>query len=226
MSVGIIDHETGTRDMRRLDGHVPLHADHRHAGHRGLRLAMAGVPLLNGFLSKEMFFARPCLHQRSIRASSYGLPAAATLAGHVRGGVFAALRPRRVLRRPADRPARASTARARATGCGCRWNCWCWPAWWSACCRPGPSGSLLATAAASRWSAARCPEYSLAVWHGFNAPLLMSLIATVGGLLVYVCAKREPFSGAAGRAAGGATGRQAAVRATVLACRLAFAARR
>ncbi len=32
------------------------------------------------------------------------------------------------------------------------------------------------------------PAYSLAVWHGFNAPLVMSLIATVGGLLVYMSA--------------------------------------
>ncbi len=37
MAVGIIDHETGTRDMRRLRRPVPLHADHRHAGHGGVR---------------------------------------------------------------------------------------------------------------------------------------------------------------------------------------------
>ena len=29
------------------------------------------------------------------------------------------------------------------------------------------------------------PEYSLAVWHGFNYPLLMSVIAMVGGLILY-----------------------------------------
>ncbi|WP_462329621.1 hydrogen gas-evolving membrane-bound hydrogenase subunit E [Thiohalocapsa halophila] len=56
MAAGIIDHETGTRDMRRLRGLftcLPITAT--------LALvatgAMAGVPLLNGFLSKEMFFA-------------------------------------------------------------------------------------------------------------------------------------------------------------------------
>ncbi|MFG1490958.1 monovalent cation/H+ antiporter subunit A, partial [Oceanospirillum sp. HFRX-1_2] len=30
------------------------------------------------------------------------------------------------------------------------------------------------------------PEYSLSIWHGFNFPLLMSFIALVGGVAVYV----------------------------------------
>jgi multicomponent K+:H+ antiporter subunit A len=30
------------------------------------------------------------------------------------------------------------------------------------------------------------PDYSLALWHGLNTPLVMSLIASVGGLLVYL----------------------------------------
>src|SRR5205085_10086501 len=56
MAVGIIDHETGTRDMRRLDG---LHRYMPHTARLAMIAcaAMAGVPLLNGFLSKEMFFA-------------------------------------------------------------------------------------------------------------------------------------------------------------------------
>src|SRR5699024_10371943 len=56
MAAGAVDNETGTRDLRRLGGlrHVmPITT--------ALALvsgaAMAGVPLLNGFLSKEMFFA-------------------------------------------------------------------------------------------------------------------------------------------------------------------------
>src|SRR5690606_28216009 len=56
MAAGVIDHETGTRDIRRLNGlmkSMPL------TGTLALVAsgAMAGVPLLNGFLSKEMFFA-------------------------------------------------------------------------------------------------------------------------------------------------------------------------
>ncbi len=56
MAAGIIDHETGTRDMRRLNGlcrFMPLTATLAMVA----AAAMAGVPLLNGFLSKEMFFA-------------------------------------------------------------------------------------------------------------------------------------------------------------------------
>src|SRR5690606_29725218 len=30
------------------------------------------------------------------------------------------------------------------------------------------------------------PYYSLSVWHGFNLPLVMSVIALVGGILIYV----------------------------------------
>src|SRR5690606_28032967 len=57
MAAGIIDHETGTRDIRRLSGLVrfmPFTATLAMVA----SAAMAGVPLLNGFLSKEMFFAQ------------------------------------------------------------------------------------------------------------------------------------------------------------------------
>src|SRR3546814_8609423 len=56
MATGIIDHETGTRDLRRLSGLVrfmPITATLAMVA----AAAMAGVPLLNGFLSKEMFLA-------------------------------------------------------------------------------------------------------------------------------------------------------------------------
>ena len=79
MSVGIIDHESGTRDMRRLDGlfrFMPI------TGTLAIVAcaAMAGVPLLNGFLSKEMFFAET-VFVTAHPAVEVGLPAAATLAG-------------------------------------------------------------------------------------------------------------------------------------------------
>ena len=56
MAAGIIDHETGTRDMRRLSGLMRFMP---FTGTLAIvaAAAMAGVPLLNGFLSKEMFFA-------------------------------------------------------------------------------------------------------------------------------------------------------------------------
>ena len=60
MAAGIIDHECGTRDMRVLSGlrhTLPVTATLAIVA----SAAMAGVPLLNGFLSKEMFFAETLL---------------------------------------------------------------------------------------------------------------------------------------------------------------------
>ena len=60
--------------------------------------AMAGVPLLNGFLSKEMFFAEALEVEGRCALLDRALPFVATLAGHVQRRVFVALHPRRVLR--------------------------------------------------------------------------------------------------------------------------------
>lgn len=55
MIVGIVDHELGTRDIRRLGGlakFMPITFTIAAIG----SLSMAGLPPFNGFLSKEMFF--------------------------------------------------------------------------------------------------------------------------------------------------------------------------
>jgi multicomponent Na+:H+ antiporter subunit A len=55
MVVGIIDHQIGTRDIRRLGGlmaFLPITFTFAVIG----SFSMAGLPLFNGFLSKEMFF--------------------------------------------------------------------------------------------------------------------------------------------------------------------------
>ena len=66
MAAGIIDHECGTRDIRRLTGlwrFMPITASLAMVA----AAAMAGVPLLNGFLSKEMFFAETIeIHDNSL----------------------------------------------------------------------------------------------------------------------------------------------------------------
>src|SRR5690606_16766618 len=49
---------------------------------------------------------------------------------------------------------------------------------------------LLAVAAEASVNAA-LPSYSLAIWHGFNLPLAMSVVALLGGILVY--ALRQPL---------------------------------
>lgn len=55
MAVGIIDHEAGTRDIRRLGGlmsFMPITFTITVIG----SMSMAGLPPFNGFLSKELFF--------------------------------------------------------------------------------------------------------------------------------------------------------------------------
>ncbi|WP_147802969.1 Na+/H+ antiporter subunit A [Alkalicoccus halolimnae] len=55
MAVGIIDHETGTRDIRKLGGLMAIMPVTFTISLIGLA-SMAGLPPFNGFLSKELFF--------------------------------------------------------------------------------------------------------------------------------------------------------------------------
>ena len=181
MSVGIIDHESGTRDMRRLDGlfrFMPI------TGTLAIVAcaAMAGVPLLNGFLSKEMFFAET-VFVTAHPAIEYGLPAAATLAGvfavvySLRFGhdVFFGPPPTDCPRVPHE-PVHWMRVPVELLVLACV-VVGTLPAW--------SIGPVLAMAA-QPVVGGTLPHYSLAVWHGFNTPLVMSLLATVGGLLVYL----------------------------------------
>jgi multicomponent K+:H+ antiporter subunit A len=181
MSVGIIDHESGTRDMRRLDG---LYRLMPITGTLAIVAcaAMAGVPLLNGFLSKEMFFAET-VYISAHPAIQYGLPALATLASVF--AVIYSLRfghdvffgpPARDLPRQPHEPVHWMRVPVELLVLVCV-VVGTLPAW--------AIGPLLALAA-QPVVGGPLPEYSLSVWHGFNAPLLMSLIATVTGLLVYL----------------------------------------
>ena len=180
MAVGIIDHETGTRDMRRLDG---LYRFMPITGTLAIVAcaAMAGVPLLNGFLSKEMFFAETVYLQAN-PAVEIGLPALATLAGlfavvySLRFGhdVFFGPPSDDTPRRPHE-PVRWMRVPVELLVLACV-VVGTVPAW--------SVGWLLATAARPVVGGS-LPDYSLAVWHGVNAPLLMSLLALLLGLLVY-----------------------------------------
>jgi multicomponent K+:H+ antiporter subunit A len=180
MSVGIIDHETGTRDMRRLDGlyrHMPI------TGTLAIVAcgAMAGVPLLNGFLSKEMFFAETVFIQGNPWIE-YGLPLAATLAGAF--AVVYSLRfghdvffgpPARNLPRQPHEPVHWMRVPVELLVLACV-VVGTLPAW-----SVGP----MLQAAALPVVGGTLPVYSLAVWHGFTTPLMMSLVALAGGWLLY-----------------------------------------
>jgi len=185
MAAGIVDHEAGTRDMRRLGGlrHLmPITATVAMVA----AAAMAGVPLLNGFLSKEMFFAESIVAggESGLR---YTLPIVATLAGvfsvayslrfilQVFYGPVSTDMPRRV-----HEPTRGMLVPAAVLV--------------SASLLVGilpqiTVGPLLNLAARSILGPS-LPPFELAVWHGLTWPLLMSAVALSGGVLMYVFLQR------------------------------------
>ncbi len=79
MAAGIIDHESGTRDIRRLSGLIRL-VPYTATLAMVASASMAGVPLMNGFLSKEMFFAETVFISSTAWVEAT-LPVIATLAG-------------------------------------------------------------------------------------------------------------------------------------------------
>ncbi len=181
MAAGIIDHETGTRDMRRLSGlwrFMPVTATLAIVA----AAAMAGVPLLNGFLSKEMFFAETIeTHDNSLvdRALPYIVTVASmfSVAYSLRfiHGVFFGPPPVDLPRAPHEPPVLMRLPAGILV---------------LACLIVGMApavtiGPVLAMAARSVLGS-EIPAYSLAIWHGFTPELLMSLIATLGGAALYV----------------------------------------
>lgn len=180
MAAGIIDHEAGTRDMRKLNGlwrYMPYTAVLAMVA----AAAMAGVPLLNGFLSKEMFFAKTV--SLAGEGAVLWLPIVATVAGAL--AVAYSLRfihdvffngdPVDLPRTPHEPPRwmklplEILVVLCLAVGI--------LPAW--------TFGPLLATAASATLQTG-LPDYSLAVWHGFNPALAMSVVALMGGVIIYV----------------------------------------
>ena len=180
MAAGIIDHESGSRDMRQLNGlwkYMPYTATLAMVA----SASMAGVPLMNGFLSKEMFFTET-LHQASLGSLSWFIPVLATL-----GGVFAVAYSTRFIHdvffngepinlpKTPHEPPRYMRVPVEILV--------------ALCLLVGIFPSLvvgdLLLAAASATLNGPAPSYNLAIWHGFNFPLLMSFIALVGGLFMY-----------------------------------------
>ncbi len=180
MAAGIIDHESGTRDLRRLSGlwpFMPITATLAMVA----AAAMAGVPLLNGFLSKEMFFAETIeIHDNSFvdKALPYIVTAASmfTVAYSLRfiREVFFGPPPQSLPRMPQEPPFLMRFPAELLV---------------LACLVVGivPAltiGPLLETALHAVLGPA-IPSYSLAVWHGFTPELLMSAVAISGGVALY-----------------------------------------
>ena len=180
MIAGIVDHETHSRDMRQLGGlwkFMPWTATLSMVA----AASMAGVPLTNGFLSKEMFFTEAVVGTSGLWG--WVVPALVTLAG-----VFSVAYSLRFVHdtyfngelgdvpntHPHEPPLGMKLpAMLLVTMCivvGLL------PA-----ITFGPLVHVAATALAGQ----PLPDYHLAIWHGFNLPLLMSAIALAAGAGLY-----------------------------------------
>ena len=186
MAAGIIDHETGTRDMRSING-LLKYMPHTAVLAMIAAAAMAGVPLLNGFLSKEMFFAET-LHVGLLGPVAWLLPVAATLAGvfsvaysaRFIHDVFFNGEPRNLPKYPPHEPPRFMKIPVEILTALCL----------LVGILPAATVGPFLDMAAAGVLGAPVPEYSLAVWHGFNIPLLMSALALGGGLGLYAMRRR------------------------------------
>ena len=186
MAAGIIDHESGTRDIRRLSGLfrlIPYTATLAMVA----SAAMAGVPLMNGFLSKEMFFAETVFIS-STAWVEIALPVVATLAGifsvaySLRFTVDVFLGPKATdLPHIPHEPPRWMRAPVELLVLTCL----------VVGIFPAQSVAPFLAAAAIPVVGGDLPEYSLAIWHGWNAPMVMSLIAMGAGVLLYVLLRNQ-----------------------------------
>ncbi|WP_095100602.1 monovalent cation/H+ antiporter subunit A [Pseudomonas sp. Irchel 3A5] len=181
MAAGIIDHESGTRDIRKLSGLVTL-IPYTATLAMVASASMAGVPLLNGFLSKEMFFAETVFVSSSAWVEM-ALPVIATIAGafsvaySLRFTVDVFFGPKATnLPHTPHEPPRWMRAPVEFLVIACV----------IVGIFPSQSVAPLLAAAAQPVVGGTLPEYSLAIWHGWNAPMIMSLIAMAGGVLLYL----------------------------------------
>ncbi|AQT61277.1 monovalent cation/H+ antiporter subunit A [Cellvibrio sp. PSBB023] len=181
MAAGIIDHETGTRDMRRINGmwqYMPITATVAMVS----ASAMAGVPLLNGFLSKEMFFTET-LQVELMGGFDWIIPLMATLAGifavaysyRFIHDVFFNGEPVNLPKFPPHEPPRYMILPMALLGVLCL----------LVGIVPNLTVAPFLDAASRAVLGGGIPEYHIALWHGVNLPLAMSAIALVGGLLLY-----------------------------------------
>src|SRR5690554_281818 len=181
MLAGAVDHGTGTRNLRVLQGmhkFMPLTALLSVLG----AAAMAGVPFFNGFLSKEMMLTA------SIGVSAFGglawlIPVVATVAATF--SVFYSVRfahntffsgeAKKTPIFPPHAPSKLMLAPVMLLI--------------SICVAVGLFaqplvGNYVNLAATAVLGFEQSP-YSIHIWHGVNTPLIMSALALTGGVVVY-----------------------------------------
>ncbi|MFP3801607.1 monovalent cation/H+ antiporter subunit A [Paraburkholderia tropica] len=189
MAAGIIDHETGTRDLGRLRG-LRRYMPHTAVLASVASLAMAGVPLLNGFLSKEMFFGET-LAQGMFGPLNWTIPVVAIVAAalsvayslrFVWGVFFDGETPRDLPHYPPHEPPRFMKLPVEILVVICL----------LIGLFPQQAIGRLLESAAWFTLGGKLPEYSLSLWHGINTPLVMSVVSFVAGGVLFF-ARRDAF---------------------------------
>ena len=180
MAAGAVDHEAGTRDLKKLGGlarHMPLTCVLACVS----AAAMAGVPLLNGFLSKEMFFEETLAARTG---SGFDiLPTLAVVAASAFAVVYS-LRlvalaffgpPPESYPKPPHEPPRWMLAPIACLALTCV----------AVGVLPSVTIQPFLALAADSVLGDRAPQFTLAIWHGLTPALAMSAIAMTIGLAAY-----------------------------------------
>lgn len=178
MTAGIVDHETHTRDIKRLGGLRHLMPVTFVIGSLAA-LSMAGIPLFNGFLSKEMMLEEAS--HTYWRENPYIVPALATfgallsVAYSLRFIAHVFLGPQRedYPHKPHDPP----------------FGMWASPALLVVLVMligvaPFVAETLVAVASSAVTGADLKPY--LKIWHGVTPALWMSIVAVIGGALLLI----------------------------------------
>jgi len=179
MSAGIIDHEAHTRDIRRLGGLRKLMPITFMVASLAA-LSMAGIPLLNGFLSKEMMLEEA--NHTVLFGSPWLVPALATF-----GSIFSAAYCFRLIGHVFMGPVRSDyPAKPHDPGAGL----WLPPAILVVLVVVIGVAPFLAepfvkmVTASVLGDVADVPKAYFKIWHGLVPALYMSIVAIIGGLIM------------------------------------------
>ncbi|MFY8048993.1 MAG: monovalent cation/H+ antiporter subunit A, partial [Erythrobacter sp.] len=179
MAAGIVHHETGTRDIRRLGGlakAMPITALIATLA----AASMAGLPPLGGFISKEMMLQETT--NITVFAQSWLVPLLATIGAGLSVAYSLRLAAHLFYGRPRD-PECFARAHDPAP------DMWAPPAMLTGLAAllglfPMVLAAPLVGATTGAVTGAPAPQLDLGLWHGVNPALLLSVLAIIGGAVL------------------------------------------
>lgn len=179
MIAGTIDHETGTRDIRQLSGLfrlMPITAVSAALA----ALSMSGIPVLIGFISKELTYEATLGYPDALTTAAIVLTAAAVISNiaTVVVAFMTALKPFNgplmTFEHPPHGPSLSLGLGAAVMGI---------TSLALGILAPDLGKLLVGPAASSVYGSPL--ELKLALWHGINPMLILSIITVLGGVLIY-----------------------------------------